>query len=235
MTPSYALLIFSVAACAWLVVKAIKEHRNAMDARRRLLDEAGEVLSDAVLTMGPDGFPVVTGRIDDGRQAKIELVADSMITRRLPQLWLRLTLYDDTPRKRPKIGALARPTGGEYYSLVHDMREWMTPPKTGASMLMRGDGSATPEQADEVRHHFTALFADPRVKEAVISPNGVRVMIQAAQGERAAHLFLRQSRFSIETVSTEVILSAVAMASELSGMLPGQETAPTIARETEAA
>lgn len=226
MTTSFALLILSMAACAWLAVMGIREHRDAMAARHRLLDEAGSLLSETVVTTGPDQFPIATGRIADGRQVKVELIGDSMITRRLPQLWLRVTLYDTAKGHRPLIGALARPTGGEYYSLVHDMRAWMAPPKTGTSMLMRGDGSATPWQAEAVRHHFTTLFADPTVKEAVISPNGVRIMRQAAQGERASHLFLRQSRFAITSVPAEDINTAIAMASTLAGILPESALAP---------
>ncbi|MDB5550908.1 MAG: hypothetical protein JWL86_892 [Rhizobium sp.] len=197
-----------------------------MASRHRLLDEAAGLLSGAGIMIGPDQFPIATGRIADGRQVKIELIGDSMITRRLPQLWLRVTLYDSGTYRRPLIGALARPTGGEYYSLVHDMREWMAPPKTGAAMLMRGDGSATPWQAERVRSHFTTLFADPQVKEAVISPHGVRVMRQAAQGERTAHLFLRQSRFAIASVAAEDISTAIAMASALAEVLPESALAP---------
>jgi hypothetical protein len=231
MTTSFALLILSMAACLWLAVKGIREHRDAMASRHRLLDEAAGLLSDADITIGPDQFPVATGRIADGRQVRIELIGDSMITRRLPQLWLRVTLYDSGTYRRPLIGALARPTGGEYYSLVHDMREWMTPPKTGTSMLMRGDGSATPWQTARVLSHFTTLFADPQVKEAVISPNGVRIMRQAAQGERASHLFLRQARFTIASVPAEDISAAIAMASALAEALPE----PALAPVTEAA
>jgi hypothetical protein len=220
MSTSFALLILSMAACAWLAVMGIREHRDAMACRHRLLDEAAGLLADASISIGPDQFPIVTGRIGDGRQAKIVLIGDSMITRRLPQLWLRVTLYDSATFRRPLIGALARPTGGEYYSLVHDMREWMAPPKTGASMLVRGDGSATPWQAARVLGHFSTLFADPKVKEAVISPNGVRIMRQAAQGERAAHLFLRQSRFAIASVPAEDINTAIALASALAELLP---------------
>jgi len=224
MTTSLALLILSVAACAWLALMGIREHRDAMACRRRLLDEAAGLLSDAAITIGPDQFPIASGRIADGRRVKIELIGDSMITRRLPQLWLRVTLYDTG--RRPLIGALARPTGGEYYSLVHDMREWMDPPKTGASMLMRGDGSATPWQTERVLGHFSTLFADPTVKEAVISRNGVRIMRQAAQGERAAHMFLRQSRFPIESVPAEAMSTAIALASALADVLPESGLVP---------
>lgn len=224
MTTSFALLILSAALCAWLVVRGMRDNGEALAARHRLLDEATCLLADAECVIGPDHYPVVTGRIADGRRAKIELVADTMITRRLPQLWLRLTLYDAMPG-RPRVGALARPTGGEYYSLVHDMPQWMEPPKTGTSMLVRGDGSATPWQVERLGGYFETLFADAKVKEAVIGANGVRLMRQAAQGERAAHLFLRQSRFAIDAVPSDDIRTAITLAGALASVLPVSELA----------
>ncbi|MEZ2132137.1 MULTISPECIES: hypothetical protein [unclassified Sinorhizobium] len=231
MTTGIALLILSMAMCVWLCLGGVREHRHAMALRRRLLDEAEGLLAGARITTGPDGFPTASGCIPDGRLVKIELVPDSMIPRRLPQLWLRLTLYEPAPRHRPVIGALARPTGAEYYSLVHDMPEWMTPPDAMASVLVRGDGSAAPWQTERVLLHFSTLFADSLVKEAVISPNGVRIIRQAAQGERPAHLFLRQSRFPIASVPAEDMGTAIAIARALAAVLP--ETEP--ARTTEAA
>jgi hypothetical protein len=226
MTTSFALLILSAALSAWLVVRGIGDHREAMAARHGLIDEAQGLIVDAERTIGPDHHPVVTGRIADGRKVKIDLVSDTLITRRLPQLWLRLTLYDGMPA-RPKIGALARPTGGEYYSLVHDMPHWMEPPKTAGSMLLRGDDSAMPWQVERVLQHFRTLFSDPQVKEAVISANGVRIMRQAAQGDRAAHLFLRQSRFAIDAIPAEDISTAIAMAVALAAVLPAAELVQT--------
>jgi hypothetical protein len=230
MTPSFALLILSAAVCLWLALRAIRDQREAMAERGGLLAKAGELLSGATTVIGPDQYPVVTGSVADGRQVKIELIADTLVTRRLPQLWLRVTLYDASPL-RPTIGVLARPTGSEYYSLVHDMPQWMTPPASAAPMLMRGDGTATPDQTGRMLHHFDGLFADPLVKEAVISPRGVRIVRQAAQGERGAHLLLRQSRFAIETVPDDDIGKAIAMAIALAEVLPVVEPA----RVTEAA
>ena len=121
-----------------------------------------------------------------------------MVTRRLPQLWLKVTLFENEARDRPSLGALARPAGSEYYSLVHGFPEWMTPPQMDMSLLMRGDGRATAQQAAIAGRHFQRLFADQKVKEAVITAKASRLVYQASQGERAAHMFLRQARFSLE-------------------------------------
>lgn len=202
--------------------------------RSGLLAEAAEVISGVSTEIGLDQYPVVTGRIDDGRLVKLELIADTLVTRRLPQLWLRVTLYDAAP-DRPTIGLLVRPTGSEYYSLVHDMPQWMTPPPATAPMLMRGDGTATPAQSERVARHFGGLFTDPTVKEAVISPRGVRVVRQAAQGERGAHLLLRQSRFAIANVPAVDIDKAISMAASLASAHEDAAPMAESRRATEAA
>lgn len=224
MTPSFALLILSAVVCMWLALRAVRDQREAMSERSRLLAEAGTILSDAATVIGPDQYPVVTGRTDDGRQVKVDVIADTLVTRRLPQLWLRVTLYDASPN-RPTLGVLARPAGSEYYSLVHDMPQWMTPPVSTSPMLMRGDGSASPAQSERMREHFASLFIDPAVKEAVVSPKGLRIVCQAAQGERGAHLLLRQSRFSIATVPASAIAKAIELAAALA--TAHEETPPS--------
>jgi hypothetical protein len=210
--------------------RAVSDHRAALARRQGMLDEAAALLSNARISFAPDHFPILVGRLGDGRQTKIELIADTMVTRRLPQLWLRVTLSEVGECNRPTIGALARPTGAEYYSLVHDMPEWLTPPETGASLLMRGDGRATALQIENVVAVFRSLFADPALKEAVISPRGTRVIRQAAQGERGAHLLLRQIRFPITAISPDLVSKAIAEAAALSKTLSGRE-APTAAYE----
>jgi hypothetical protein len=218
-----AICVFGALACAWLVWRGMAEHHEAMARRHGLLEEARGLLSNASVTFAPDQFPVVTGCIDNGSWVKIELIADTMITRRLPQLWLRVTLADRIKHDGPTFGALARPTGAEYYSMVHGMPEWMAPPEAGISILMRGDGRATPMQATMVTTHFQKLFADPLIKEAVITPRATRIMMQVSQGERAAHMFLRQASFSLATVPGESIRRAILLATSLSMVLAEPE------------
>ncbi|CDX18643.1 putative signal peptide protein [Mesorhizobium sp. ORS 3324] len=226
MITTIALAAFVAAACAWIGKRAISDHRAILAQRRRLLDEAATLFPDARITFAPDQFPILTSRLEDGRQVRVELLADTMVTRRLPQLWLRATLSELRESDRPAIGALARPTGAEYYSLVHDLPEWMAPPETDTSLLMRGDGRATAWQVERTATVFRSLFSDPGVKEAVIAPRGTRVIRQAAQGERAAHLFLRQIRFAVATIPADLVSKAVMEAKSLSEALAAGE--PTI-------
>jgi hypothetical protein len=52
-----------------------------------------------------------------------------------------------------------------------------------------------------------AAFDDPRMKELVITPLGVRLVYQAAQGERADYLVLRQARFTQAKVEAGLVQS----------------------------
>ncbi|WP_296744886.1 hypothetical protein [Mesorhizobium sp.] len=226
MITTIVLSAFIAASCIWMGKRAISDHRAILAKRRGLLDEAARLFPDARISLAPDHFPILVGRLDDGRQVRVELLADTLVTRRLPQLWLRVTLSEVSERSRPAIGVLARPTGAEYYSLVHDLPEWMAPPETNASLLMRGDGRATAGQVERAAAVFRNLFSDPTVKEAVISPRGTRVIRQAAQGERAAHLFLRQIRFAVATISVDLVQKAVSEAKALSQALSASE--PTV-------
>jgi hypothetical protein len=222
----YLLGIFALLSGAWLIKAAIAGHRSAMLHRRRLLDEAYGLLDEPGITLAPDQFPIVTGRIADGRQVRLELIADTMVTRRLPQLWLKVTLLEREARIHLALGALVRPTGSEYYSLVHGFPEWMEPPETGVSLLMRGDGRASAEQSVAVGKHFQKLFADPKVKEAVITSKATRVIYQASQGGRAAHMLLRQAQFPLDTVPADAIEHAIALALGLSGVLTAPDQLP---------
>ena len=225
MITTIALSAFAAICCGWMGTRAVSEHRAALAQRHGLLDDAAKLFDSAHITFGPDHFPTLVGRLDDGRQAKVELIVDTMVFRRLPQLWLRVTLSDADERHRPTIGALARPTGAEYYSLVHDMAEWMTPPETDASLLMRGDGTATLWQAERISALFRNLFADPQVKEAVVTPRGTRIIRQAAQGEPGAHLLLRQIKFPVTAISPDLVKLALAEAKALGEALAVPEAA----------
>ncbi|WP_432288723.1 hypothetical protein SLT36_29945 (plasmid) [Aminobacter sp. BA135] len=219
MFTTLAFSAFIAVSCGWIGTRAVREHRDALAERRGLLNDAARLLENSQITFGSDQFPVLVGRIGDGRRAKIELIADTMVTRRLPQLWLRVTLSEAEEGNRPTIGALARPTGAEYYSLVHDMPEWLSPPPTDASLLMRGDGQATAWQVERVSALFRSLFADPKVKEAVITPRGTRIIRQAAQGEPGAHKVLRQVRFPLTAIPADLVALAIAEAKTLSALL----------------
>jgi hypothetical protein len=227
MFAGLAIAIFAVASVAALYIMARRDHDAAMAARARLLDSVVTLFDEAKLRVAGDGFPVLTGRLPDRRQITIELIPDTMVMRRLPQLWLVVTLSETMKRARPSFGALARPTGSEFYSRIDELPERIEPPPgLDSSIMIRGNAPFGGVDANRAGEALRLLFADKRVKEVMVTPKGVRIVRQASQGERGAHLLLRQVRFPIAAVQPELVRTAIEEADAMRGALDWAGSAP---------
>lgn len=225
MTFASALLpILILLGVAWLWVFARAEHRKAMQERASLFDEAACHFVGNRVAVGEDFFPVLTGILADGCEWKAEIVADSLVPRRLPQLWLKLTLFKSGAHHGPTLGVLARPTGTEFYSVVQDFPERLEPPfVSSAPMVMRGRNIHR-RDLDRMGDTFRMLLADPTLKEAAITPRGARIVRQIAEGRRGAHMVFRQMRFPVQSVPPALITTALAEAERLSAAAQARET-----------
>jgi hypothetical protein len=212
-------LLFSILGVAVLAALARKELRDDLRQRRALLDQAAGLLDDPKLTVGSDGYPRLSGLSADGDRISLEVVADSLVPRRLPQLWLKLTLLAPQESSRPSIGVLARPVGTEFYSRVLGLPDTIVPSfATEFPMLMRGRG-ATEAALQRTSGLFHTLFADPALKEIVITPRGAGTVRQIGEGDRGAHVLYRQMRFPVKQVSKEFVRNALAEARLLNAAL----------------
>ncbi len=136
---------------------------------------------------------------------------------RLPQLWL----IGDAAMSRARSVCQRSAfwpvlTGGEYYSLVHDMPHW------DGARRGRGVANADAGRRHAPRHgrpkcrlpqHFSSLYADPTVKEAVISAKGAcGSMRQAAAGRARLRISCcSQSQATSSTVPPADIGKAIAI------------------------
>ena len=202
-------LLFCVAGVAVIAALARKELRNDLQQRRTLLDAAAGLLENPSVTVAGDGYPRLIGTCD-GRKVSLEVVPDSLVPRRLPQLWLKLTLLMPEASPRPSIGVLARPIGTEFYSRVLGLPDTIAPSfAVDFPLLMRGRG-ATDAAIQRTSGLFRTLFADPELKEIVITPRGAGTVRRIAEGDRGAHVLYRQMRFPVTQVSPEFVRNALA-------------------------
>jgi hypothetical protein len=143
---------------------------------------------------GPDGFPSLIGSCR-GRSVHVELIPDTMVIRRLPQLWLSITLLD-AATDIPSLGVLVRPAGYEFYSLTGRLTYALEPPAGfPREVLVRGSGARAEQLLRRLSEQLTSNLADPRVKEIAMTSKGLRIISQAAEGRRGEHLLLRQAVF----------------------------------------
>ncbi|MGJ4857922.1 hypothetical protein AB4037_07545 [Labrys sp. KB_33_2] len=193
---TFAFLIIIVAGLAGLFWLVNRERSALWRRRKALLADCRPLFERAEQVDGVAGFPRLAGEIA-GRRVVVELLPDTMTLRRLPQLWLSLTVMTPLP-DGAAFGALARPSGSEFYARTPDLPVRLEPPiGLPEDVMVRGRrrGAAFLAQAERA---VADLMADARVKEVLVMPAGLRVIFQAAEGNRGQHLLLRQCDFGDE-------------------------------------
>lgn len=190
-----AAFIFGLIAFAAVIATlAVRDHRRALSARRRLFDTCLGVLDGEHWSAAGDGFPALAGRAY-GRDVNATLIPDTMVMRRLPQLWLSVSMMDAQPRS-PSLSVLARHCGSEFYAVTLDLPQRFEPPAgLPLDVLVRGDGPLAEALCHRLAPVISTLLADQRVKEITVTAKGVRIVQQIAEGQRGEHLLLRQAVF----------------------------------------
>ncbi|MBS0251944.1 MAG: hypothetical protein JSR78_12865 [Proteobacteria bacterium] len=207
-------LTFALIGLVVITVVAIREHRRIIAARRPLLDGCAAALSEPKITYGGDGFPTLEG-FHGGRYLRAELFPDTMTIRRLPQLWLKLTLIEPRPRL-PEFSLLVRPSGYEFYSLTAAHAVVLQPPADiAAEILVKGSSHTSQNSLDRSAPALRRIFSDPRMKEAAVTARGIRLVWQAAEGARGEHLIFRQCRFDSANVDLQTFRSLLAALGDL--------------------
>lgn len=172
---------------------SFREGRRTAACRRAMFDGCTALFDDAKTTIAADGFPRMSGRIG-AQTLHVSLVPDTLTTKRLPQLWLVMNLPGF--RDMTSLVVTARPRGDDFISAATDVRRHIQVPVwLPADCSVRGDDRTAGPFLERLRPLLEAAFADPRLKEIELGPRGARIVYQACEGRRGAHLLLRQARF----------------------------------------
>lgn len=210
-----AAFIFGLVAFAAVIANlAIRDHRRSLAARRQLFDACRGVLEDETWSAADDGFPAIEGQAF-GRRVKAVLIPDTMVMRRLPQLWLSATMFESVPRSA-SLSILSRHSGNEFYSATLELPMRIEPPAgLPLDVLVRGDGPAAERLCHQLAPVLSRLLADPRCKEITLTPKGVRIVRQVAEGQRGEHLLLRQVVFGDVMVERPAFVATLSDLAEL--------------------
>jgi hypothetical protein len=187
------LAAVALVLCPTLAIRDVRRER----ARRAALFEACLPLFQRYRVTREPGspYPVLEGTYR-GFAVRLEPVLDDMGVRKVPSLWLKATLLVANPDSGV-LDLLVRPQGIETYSPAGELpvRLPMPPGWPQNAILCTDDAAAAPSLAALTSH--VAAFEDPRMKELLITPRGVRLVYQAAQADRSEYLVLRQARFAV--------------------------------------
>lgn len=188
-----ALPPFLAAGCAvlllWLLRATWRSTRARAAARAGYFAAVAPLFDRVTTRIAPTGFARMTGHIGpDGFD--LQAVPDALTFRKLPALWVLVTLPGPLPL-RATLDIMARPTGQEPFSNFSQLPQSLPcpeslPPGTG----LRSDDATAVPPLERLAPHL-GLFADPKVKELVISPKGLRLVLLGDEADRGRYLIFR--------------------------------------------
>jgi hypothetical protein len=207
----------------WLIYRRARARQVAV--RSAYFDDCKSLFEDCRVVPHGTDFPVLEGR-HAGHQFRLEPIVDHMAVRKLPSLWLKVTLLGDLPVPGA-VDFLARPQNMEFYSpsasLPHSLR---IPAGWPQHAMLRTDIDDPSLPLDLLAPHMH-IFDDPKAKELLVTPRGVRIVYQASQGQRAYYLVLRQPEFGDPRLppklALQLLVQAIAVYSSVA-MMTGRDT-----------
>lgn len=172
-----------------------RKHRCLIGVQRRaMFDDCLDLFESARITQDDVDFPVLVGRFK-GHSIKLKPVPDYMVFRKIPSLWLLATVHSPIPY-RAALDFLMRPQNVEFYSPSSTLTTQIfpNPPGWPREATLRTDDREHMPPIKRITPHM-GLFDDPKTKELLITPRGVRIVYQADQARRAHYMVLRQQIF----------------------------------------
>lgn len=199
--------------------------------RARMFDNCLALFEEARTSPDQAGFPALTGRYR-GNRVRLTTIVDAVGFRKVPSLWLQLDL--ETPTGLNAIvDLLVRPQNIEFFSPSSELPETVPlPAGWPAFAVLRADRPDVQAVLEALTPQVVELFGNPKAKEMLITPRGVRIVCQLHQGARAHYLVLRASKFEQLDVEPEVLRALLDRAVSIHSAIamPGSNTGSNVAR-----
>ena len=207
MAPEFAplLLIIALSGAGLAVLVAIyRRNRTAVRLRRAALFAPAYDLFDAYkVTQDRLDYPTLSGEYR-GRKFHLDAIIDTLTFRKLPVLWLRVSLLAPLPGTA-MLDILVRSQNAEFYSPANDLPHQLRPlPGWPADAMVRTDNPQRAPDLHLIDRHMS-VFGRPATKELLITAKGVRLVHMLDQARRAEYLVLRQSEFDHARVDKELL------------------------------
>lgn len=191
MSPLVPLGIALAALGLWLAFRLIRESRTRAQSRASYFDAVKPLFDGGETRAQATGFPRMTGR-RGGLAFDLQAIPDTLTFRKLPALWVLVTLPEPLPLDAT-LDLLARPSGNEPFTKFATLPQSLpTPANLPKEIAIRTD-DATRIPSPDLIASYADLFQDPRVKELVLSPKGLRVVILAEEADRGRYLIFREA------------------------------------------
>ncbi len=149
---------------------------------------------------------------------QLKAVVDTLATRKLPSLWLLVTL-PELQNVNATLDLMMRPTGPTTFSnfdfLPHTLK---TPTGFPAHAVIRTDDEQLCASAEILRPHL-GLFETRHGKELLVSPKGLRIVVQVAEVDRLRYGVFREANFGDTVIDPELVAQCLAILLTLNAAL----------------
>jgi hypothetical protein len=196
-----ALWVLALAVAAAAGLWRVRSGQAQRLARASWLDEARALFENPRMVLGPSGFPRLDGTYR-GQAFDIQLIDDGLNLRKLPTLWLMVSLVERLPLAAT-VDVMMRPRGIEFFSRFQQLPVQLAPEAWWPhDCSVRCDERPDPATAAAIQAHAD-VFDDALAKELVVSPKGLRLVWLAAEANRGKYLIFRDNDFG----STQIAAS----------------------------
>ena len=184
------------------VFRRTQERKKA--ATEALFADALKIIEEPVFEQrDAHGFPRLSGRYREF-PVQIEPVVDTLAIRRLPALWLLVTVQDRLPLKA-RFDMMMRPAGPTTFSNFDHLPHTLNYPEGFPEhAVIRTDDADEVLPASLIKPHLAPFFG-LHAKELLITENGLRIVWLLAEAERARYGIFRQAEFSTPEIDQEVL------------------------------
>ena len=193
----WILALCAAVLTLWLSHAHLQASQKRRASRTKYFNEAASLFENVVTQIQPSGFARVTAHKND-HAFDLQAVQDTLTFRKLPALWVMLTLPEALPVKAT-LDIMMRPTGNEPFSKFASLPQSIECPDfLPEGTALRSDNASLIETAYLRKH--ARIFDDPCVKELVISPKGLRLVILAEEADRGRYLIFRDAEMGAEPI-----------------------------------
>ena len=192
---------------AVLVAAALWQSAGASSRRARertgYLDACLPLFTNPIQAVAETGFARVSGRYR-GQMFDIQLVPDSLNVRKLPCLWLLVTLPEATAQSAT-FDVMLRATGAETFSRFRALPDQIAVPKGFPDdCTIRTDAPQAMPDPGMIGRYLTGLDA-ARLKELIVAPTGLRVVWLAEEADRGRYLLFRDAEMGAAPLSPAML------------------------------
>lgn len=198
------VLTVGVAVMLWLMYR--RHHQQVLQDRSALLSESSKVLSVTQTLTNQAGFPQLLGKFG-GNTVALRLEVDKLAPRKLPMMWLHLTLFRPAG-STGSLDILARPEPSDVFSPGWEWQKAITPPKNWPQHARYYSQGRVP-LLQSIDNDVRTIFADQHAKELLITPETVRLTYLVRQAERGHYLLLRTADFDMQPIDSAEIAACL--------------------------